>query len=387
MGEMMLSLDNVLALAEREVGAYGIADEALLGRVRTVVDWVNSFGPYSRSEFRDVQEQVRRVLANRLKIAFDRQRYPEIAEEKIDRPIFVVGFARSGTTLIHSLLAEHPQALAPQSWHMYSPSPPPGAGPVVPERIAFAQRHIEDWMDFCPAQKPMHPYIDKGAHQLIEDEELIALDFRTTYCYHYWKVPHDEILWGDLDPASTFDFQRQFMQHFQWNTGPHHWVCKGTLHQRNLKKLFEQYPDALCVWAHRPMGEIVASITLLGAVIYDTISGQSTDLSQSGKTIVEMFKAGADQAMADEMIDDPRVLHIPFRDIVADPLAVIRDIHARQDREVTTEFEQRVNAWLDAPENQVDRYGRYPYSYEALGLEREWVEEMFTDYSRRFGLV
>ena len=41
-----------------------------------------------------------------VRFAFDRQRHPQIAEERIERPIFVVGFARSGTTLIHSLLAE-----------------------------------------------------------------------------------------------------------------------------------------------------------------------------------------------------------------------------------------------------------------------------------------
>jgi hypothetical protein len=45
-----------------------------------------------------------------------------------------------------------------------------------------------------------------------------------------------------------------------------------------------------------------------------------------------------------------------------------------------------LRAWLDDPENQSDRYGRYPYSYEALGLDRHWVEELFQPYSKRFGL-
>lgn len=384
----MLSFNNILALAEREVGAYGLADEGLLGRVRYLIDWINERGPYERVELREMTDQIRRLLATRLKLLNDRRLYPAIAEEKIERPIFVVGFARSGTTLIHSLLAEDPQVLAPQSWHMYAPSPPPGAMPVVPERLAYAQRQVEHWMDFCPAQKPMHPYIDKGAFQLIEDEEVHALDFRNTYCYHFYKVPTmKELLWLDPDPAGAFAFHHDYLQHLQWNTGRKDWVCKGVTHQGNLRALFEVYPDALCVWPHRQMIDIYASIALLSASIYDTITGEPGDIKESARTIADYMKAGFDQMMADDMIDDPRLMHIPFQQIAADPVAVIRDVYARSGRTVTPDFEQRMRAWLDAPENRIDRYGRYPYSYEALGLDPAWVEDQFADYSKRFGLA
>jgi hypothetical protein len=383
----MVSFDIILGLAEREVGVYGLPDEGLLKRVRDLVDWINGRGPYSRDELRDIHDQIRRLLATRLKLLNDRRLYPAIADERIERPIFVVGFARSGTTLLHSLLAEDPAALAPQSWHMYVPSPPPGAMPVVPERYDFAQRQVEHWMDFCPAQKPMHPYIDKGAFQLIEDEEVIALDFRNTYCYHFYKIPTmSELLWLDADPAECFDFHHQYLQHLQWNTGPKHWVCKGVTHQGNLRALFDVYPDALCVWAHRPMVDIYASIALLAASIYDTITGRPGDLKQSARVIAEGMKAGFDQMMADEMIDDPRLVHISFNEITADPVAVVRQLYARTDRSVSPEFDQRMRAWLQAPENRVDRYGRYPYDYEALGLDRQWVEHQFREYSERFGL-
>jgi len=53
---------------------------------------------------------------------------------------------------------------------------------------------------------------------------------------------------------------------------------------------------------------------------------------------------------------------------------------------VTDDFDNRLRTWLADPENQVDRYGRHPYSYEALGLDQQWIKELFADYSRRFGL-
>ncbi|MBV1690742.1 hypothetical protein KRR38_24455 [Novosphingobium sp. G106] len=86
------------------------------------------------------------------------------------------------------------------------------------------------------------------------------------------------------------------------------------------------------------------------------------------------------------MIRDPRILHLPFRELAADPLGVVRKVYARLGEEVSPAFEAAMKDWLANPENAVDRYGRYPYSYEAFGLDRDWAEELFADYSRYFGL-
>jgi hypothetical protein len=382
-----LSCDDIVELAMRESGNHA-PDAALLDRVSALVGLLNDRGPYTPDQVLDISRQVQGLLARRMRMLLDRQRFAGIAEETIERPIFIVGFPRSGTSLIHSLIAEDPEVLAPQSWHMYSPSPPPGAGPVVSQRIAYAQRMVEEWMDFCPAQRPMHPYIDKGAFQLCEDQEVMALDFRNTYCYHFYKAPTlDYFVQLSTDMADSLRFHREFLQHFQWNTGKTRWVCKDPAHQSCLAELFEVYPDALCIWAHRPMGEIFASILTLSVAIFDTISGRPTDFRNSARQHAEGMKAGFDRLLENALIDDPRVMHLPFRDITADPLGVIRSIYDRQGLEVSPEFETRVRAWLADPDNAVDRYGRYPYSYEQLGLEREWVEELFADYSQRFGLV
>jgi hypothetical protein len=383
-----LSLNDIVTLAERESGAHGLADEGLVARIGGMVDWINGAGSYSPDQLRAMQQQFQRMLTNRLKLALDRKHMPAIAEEKIERPVFIIGFARSGTTLLHSLLAEDEEVLSPQSWHMYSPSPPPGAGRVAAERIAYAQRHIEAWMDFCPAQKPMHPYIDKGAWQLIEDEEVAALDFRMIYPYHFYRVPVlDGLKIPPQHTADIFRFHRQFLQHLQWNTGKTRWVCKGPSHQMNLATLLEVYPDALCVWAHRPLGEIYASHVTLRAAIYDTICGRPLDWSNQARGFAEGLKAAVDKLMASELIDDPRVLHMSFHDIAADPIGAVRQVYERQGLVLTAETEARMRGWMSDPENATDRYGRYPYSYEALGLDKAWIENLFADYSTRFGLT
>ena len=382
-----LEFAELLTLAERESGGYGLAGEDLKARVATVLEWVNAAGPYTPDQLRAVRSQVQRLLSNRLRLALDRWNTPAIADVKIERPIFVVGLARTGTTLLHSLLAEDPEVHAPQSWHFLSPSPPPGRGPVASGRLAHAQRLVEDWMDFCPAQKQMHPYIDKGAFQLIEDDEIYCLDFRNVYPYHYYRVPtaHFGVRLGS-DAADAYRFHREFLQHHQWNTGKSRWVCKSPGAQGFLDALFAVYPDALCVWTHRPLGEIYASNVALRAAIFDTISGRVNDWNSQSRALAEVMKQGIDKMLAQDLLDDPRVMHLPFRELAADPMGAVRKVYGRAGLEVTDAFATQAQGWLDDPENRVDRYGRYPYSYEALGLSRDFIEDLFADYSQRFGL-
>lgn len=387
-----LDLARIVALAERESGAFGLAgtieNGGLESRVAALVDRVNAYAPYARSEVREMQAQIVRVLANRLRVALDRQRYPGIAETPIERPLFIIGFARSGTTMLHSLLSQDPTAIEPQSWHMYAPSPPPGAGPIAQGRIDYADRMVAAWSDFAPAQKMLHPYVDKGAFQPIEDEELFALDFRSAYPFHFYKLACLEPAMTLLssDQAGAFRFHRELLQHLSWNTGKSRWICKGPSHQMNLAALLEVYPDALCVWAHRPIGEIYASNVAIRAATFDAIRHEPVDWSSQAKAHVQGMKAAVDRLVASDLIDDPRILHLSFREIAADPIAAVRKVYAKQDRTLDAASQDAMQAWLADPENASDRFGRYPYSYEAFGLDRAWVEGLFAEYSTRFGL-
>jgi hypothetical protein len=382
-----LSFETILTLAERESGAYGLAEAGLRQRVATMIDWINQRGPYSVDQVAAMRRQLQHLLVNRLRLSADRRSYPGIAAARIERPIFVIGFARSGTTLLHALLAEDPDALAPLAWHSRMLSPPPGAMPVCAGRIAFAQRYVEQWIDMCPAQLVLHPYADKGAYQLIEDEELLTLDFRNAYPSLLYNVPTLDVMvvLGE-DGAGAMRFHREVLQHLIWNTGKQRWVSKFSTAQHHMEALFEVYPDALCVWAHRPLSQIYASNVAIRAATYDAINGKPMDWSSQARARAEQMKAAFDHMLANSIIDDPRIMHLPFHELSADPIAAVSKIYQRRGLSVSQEHERRLRAWLADPENKVDRYGRYPYSYEPFGLDKKWVQRLFTDYNERFGL-
>ena len=60
-----------------------------------------------------------RHLENRLRVAADWHRWPEIADVEIEKPIFVVGLPRTGSTTLHDLLAQAPGNRVPLTWECH----------------------------------------------------------------------------------------------------------------------------------------------------------------------------------------------------------------------------------------------------------------------------
>ena len=70
-------------------------------------------------------ERVLGHTVNRLRYVNDRKQNPTIADEKIVAPVFIIGFPRTGTTILHDILAQDPDSRAPLTWETMFPSPPP----------------------------------------------------------------------------------------------------------------------------------------------------------------------------------------------------------------------------------------------------------------------
>src|SRR5688572_31100117 len=98
-----ISAGDLVESARYVSGNFADIDGGLRRRVDRLVDWLNEQPPLSHDRKTEVELQLRKLLVMRLRLANDRARLPGIAQEKIDRPIFVIGFARTGTTLLHSL--------------------------------------------------------------------------------------------------------------------------------------------------------------------------------------------------------------------------------------------------------------------------------------------
>lgn len=258
--------------------------------------------------------------------------------------------------------------------------------PVTPERVEQTAKELDELLALAPGLLTLHPYWDKRGHCPIECEEIFTLDFQNAYPTLLYKLPALAMILDASNIADAYSFHREFLQQLQWNQPTKHWVVKGIYHQFALDALFEQYPDALCIWPHRDPVQVHPSTMAITAVLYGGITNWQMDFKTLGPAFVDSVAASVSEAMNSPLIDDPRIFHVDFHDLTRDPVDVIRRAYGHWDLDYTPEFETRMQTWLTDPANASNRYGRYDYALEPFGLTHEMIETAFEGYSRRFKL-
>ena len=322
------------------------------------------------------------LLVNRLRLQDDRKRHPGIEEEQIRQPLFIVGLPRTGSTLLHHLLAQDPESRVVQSWEAMLPSPPPSREQYETDaRIATAARQL-GWLDaLAPEFKAIHPL---GAQLALECIAFMSPSFRCWRFNTMYRVPtyQDWLEGQDLLPA--YRFHRRFLQHLQWGRPGGRWVLKAPSHMLAFEALLQTYPDARIVQTHRDPLTVLASVGSMTAVLYSAFS-DDVDMLEIGREVSHRWSTGLERTLqfrgngqADRFVD------VHYHELVRDPLTVVRRIYAHLDAPLTDAAEQRMRRFL--AENPKDKHGPHRYSLETFGLDAADLAHRFKAYREHLGI-
>ena len=375
---------DLLARAEAETGLSDWGDPSFVERFGLAVAHIAGI-PMDGAGRQAARETIHWLLTDRLRFFADFGRWP-VGAEMIDRPMFATGEPRSGTTLMHALMAADPSSRALRFWEVMNPSPPPGTVTGTDPRRAKADA---DWREInAKLWKWLHchPYNDMLGDGLPEDERTWAFDFRVMTPTAWWRVPMQTLSMGlPTDPAAQYRIHRMMLQQFQYAREPKRWVLKG-FHGFRLKEFFATYPDATLVWLHRDPVQVAASRTMMMADIMEGIVGP-IDLHKEARMHLEMTRASIANTMVNPLVDDPRVHHVRYADFVSDPIGTVRGYYAFAGREFTAEGEAAMRSYL--AENRGDRHGKFQYSTSLLtdiGEDIAALNEEFRPFRERFGV-
>jgi hypothetical protein len=327
-----------------------------------------------------------RLLEVRLQLMAYLRADPGVRDEPIAAPLFVAGAPRTGTTILHALLAADPAHRAPLGWELLRPVPPPdpdAARRASDARIALADRELVLPQTVVTGLLAIHEYGARRPKECLSAMSFAFLSEEFTARYH---VPSYEAWLERADPTPAYAMHRLVLQVLQRRTGPASWVLKSPVHLHALPTLFAVYPDARVAVTHRDPLVMLASLTSLIAALRRAHSDRVDEAAIAAaharrwrETLGRLVRWSDAEA-----VPAAQMHHSPYADTLRDPLATVAALYARFGRPLPAATQARMRAALLARPR--DEHGAHAYSFDALGLDRAALRESFRAYRTRFGV-
>lgn len=380
-----LDPDELLAAARETTGLESIGD----------AHWLETYQRKVRSIDREsnahlmgrllARAEILRVLQTRLRLFDAWSKTPAILEEPVERPIFVLGAPRTGTTILLELLALDPALRAPLSWEAQHPLPH-GHASDVDARRALAESEHELWMDLQPELATLH---EMGRDLPCECVHFLALEFGGPYWmmhyagseYQAWAMAQSEIL------PRTYQLHRAFLQTLQFGSERRRWLLKSPGHLATPQALFGEYPDAVVVHTHRDpqkfVGSAASTTSLLHWLRSDAVDPEAYgQLALGGfafmlNGVIDLRDSGA--------IPESQFVDSHYLDLIEDPVAAIRKIYRLADLAWPDGHAERITRYLrDKPKG---KHGKHAYTLEEYGLDAATVDATYSRYVDHYGIA
>ncbi|CAM3268003.1 sulfotransferase [Nocardioides dubius] len=360
------SYEEIVEAAVRSTGLSDFGDGAHEEGLRILVDDLNSPAAGLTPRGRYFQRsEVKSALVGRLLTQAQFSAHPERREVPIERPIFLMGLPRTGTTILHRLLHADPASQGLELWLTQFPQPRPPretweADPVFSGmQQAFAAHHEASpdyagihFMDAATVEECWRVLRQTGKSNSYESLAYLPQ-------YTEWLRGQD---WTD-----AYARHRENLQLIGLNDADKRWVLKNPSHMSALDAVMSVYPDALIVYTHREPVTCIASACSLAA---ETTVGQSDAFvgERLGRSQLDLW-AHSYHAFHDARgaYDQSQFVDIAFGDLLRDQVGTARTVYEAFGLDWTPEVEAAVAA-TDEEARQGKAAPKHAYDLADYGL-------------------
>ncbi|GAA1869523.1 sulfotransferase [Myceligenerans crystallogenes] len=313
--------------------------------------------------------------ANRLRIKRLLREHPQIADEQITAPVFVLGLPRTATTLTHRVLAASADHRGPMLWEMTRTDlENPAAARSEIRKLDVGTRLIMNL--FSPGLLHMHPTSAEKP-----EESLLLLPHGTFWPLLYGAMPAYRQWYAGRSRQELFEDYlclKQGLQVLQHGRVPRRWVLKYPGHVADMTTIREVFPDATFVWTHRDPASVVGSTCSLLETVWSQYQ-KDPDPLEIGAFVLETMATWVERGL-DARLDLPpsAIVDVPYHTLAADPHTQVPRLYAAIGATWTPEDEARLGEVVAKPA------GTRPHRYDIAryGLRPEQIEEVFAPYLR-----
>jgi hypothetical protein len=374
--------EEVISAASGKTGLTAIGDPAVLEGLQRLLDGYENGAHFTDRGWQMAHDDLVTAMAIRMKIEGWLSDHPELLQRPIEKPLFVFGLPRTGTTLAVNLLHSDPARRSLLRWEAYDPVPPPRPGELhAGPRYEAMQAKSDMAVEHMPHIAAIH---FENADSPTECQFLMTPSFCAQVYEAQADVPsYRHWLLHEADYRPAFEFHKRMLQLLQANGGGR-WTLKNPWHPLFLEALTKVYPDAQLVMTHRDPADVLGSSCSLISNVR-AIYSDEVDLKGIGESFSDTFElmiARADTYKAKHGED--AILDVQYADVMRDPIGEVEKIYTHFKEPLSDEARSAMQRYM--ADNPKGKHGRHKYSLEDYGLSRAGVHERFAGYIERYGI-
>lgn len=323
--------------------------------------------------------RIHGLLTQRLRVEDWYTRHPEIDEQEIVAPIFIVGLPRTGTTALSHLLACDPAIRSLRVWESAEPTPPPETRTEHTDpRIARAEAQIGAMKMLSPRLASMHEDTPTGP---TEHQDLLGMSFRTNHFLGMAWMPSYAKWFYACDMVEAYAYHRRVLKLLQWRCPPTAWHLKSPSDSFALAAVTEVYPDARFLMTHRDPARVLASVCSLIATVQDMTGGRTEPAALGEAELAGWVLAMQRTLAVREQLDEDRFVDLHFHALVEDPLSAIEATYEGLGMPLSIAARERFEQQI--AENPRGKHGEHRYTLADWGLDDATVRGAFDFYIDR----
>lgn len=317
---------------------------------------------------------LRGALVARLLSEASWKRFPAHADVPIDRPVFVTGLPRTGTTALHRLLAADPAHQGLEVWLTEVPQPRPPrstweSDPVFQRIQAGYRQHQVEHPEFLGAHEMSAEMVEECWQLLRQSAKSVSYECLAYLpTYSSWL---SAVSWDD-----AYARHKRNLRLIGLPDKDKRWVLKNPSHLFALDALLAVYPDALVIQTHRAPRTVIASVCSLNE---QAAAGWSTVFHGDvvGRAQLDLWARGASSFLAARSrYDAAQFYDVYYDDFVADPLGTVESIY----RYFGMPFSDEARSAMASLHRASASRPGHRYSLVDFGLTTSEVDDRFAEY-------
>ncbi|WP_338848211.1 sulfotransferase [Massilia sp. W12] len=320
---------------------------------------------FGRLVWRDL---LQRVLENRLLWVAWRKARPEIFQAPPPAPLIVLGHPRSGTTLLHRLLALDPRARALPMWELQRPFPPL-RGADGRQRAGRRAIQLLRWAAPDLDHKHLTSGDDAEECMLLLDACLVSLSFWVfgpMHSYMQW--------WLEADKQQAYRGYAEHLRFLQAQTPDLRLTLKAPAHTGCLPALMQALPQAMIVQTMRDPVTTLTSLNSLLSTLHGVVS-DALDLPRMAQTNLQALLQMQQVSQAYQTAHPGSIYQLDYAQLTREPLEAVRAIHRHFDLPFEPDFAARLHQAL--AQDQHARQSRHHYSPADFGQDAGQLQQAF----------